>query len=320
MSNRVLKWLKAGHLISKGISFTDAFFFNAWVGGGNAGLVGRFEYKTGKIADKKTGASFSAAVAALVGTNLETLRVAIDEFSFTEVGGGYWVYPKSNGKELKIQLYSHSSLQVVFEVFREDMYSFFGKRNSVVIDIGANIGIASSFFASIPSVERVYSFELIPATYYLAKANLEAAGVSSKVELSDFGIAAADGEFTIPAEEGGSVDASVYEVSRSAEKLVSGKTIDVRVRAVVPVLSEILSRHPEAALVCKIDCEGTEYELIDELAGSGMLQRIDVIMMEWHYHGPDRLITQLINSGFTVFNRNIPNDGGLRGLIYASRF
>jgi FkbM family methyltransferase len=317
MSNKLLKWLKAYHLISKGVSFSNAFYFNAWVGGGNAALVRRFNYKNGRLNDKKTGASFSHGVAALAGANLETLRVAIDEFNLAEVEARFWVFPKVNGKGLKIQLYSHSSLQVIFEVFREDMYSFFNARNSVVVDIGANIGIASIFFASHPLVDQVYGFELIPATYRLAKTNLEASNVLSKVQLLDHGIAAADGTFTIPAEEGGSVDASVYEVSRSAEKSLSGKTMDVRVRAVVPVLNEILAKHPGLAVVFKIDCEGTEYELINELAESKLLQKIDVIMMEWHYHGPEKLIAPLTKNGFTVFNRNIPNDGGLRGLIYA---
>ena len=187
----------------------------------------------------------------------------------------------------------------------------------VVVDVGANIGIASIYFANLENVSHVESFELIPDTFELAMQNIKASNLGEKIAISSVGIAKDKGSFVIPFEVGGSADASVYAVSRSNEKIKSGKTIEVNVLAAVPELQRIIANAKGKKIVLKLDCEGTEYDIIPELSFSGILKQLSVIMLEWHYHGPETIIEHLTASGFTTFNRNIPNDGGKRGMIYA---
>lgn len=315
----MLTTLKTLNLIAKGNSLNQASFFASWIGGGNAALVKRFRYKQHSLVDEKTNRKYSTQVKEIVGNNLETLRVAIDEFNLTEIENSFWVLPIPEQSQVKIKLANHSSLQVIFEIFREEMYSFFTTEKCCVIDVGANIGIASVYFACLPNVSKVFSYELVPSTFQLASENIKASSLQNLIKIKSAGIALENGTLSIPFEEEGSVDASVYEVSRSNEKSKSGNTIEVEVVAVADEFQDILKQIGLEKLILKLDCEGTEYEVIPELAAKGLLQKFTVVMLEWHYHGPASLIQTLTDSGFIAFNRNIPNDGGKRGMIYAAK-
>jgi FkbM family methyltransferase len=313
----MLTTLKTLNLILKGNRLSQAAFFASWRGGGNSTLVKRFRHKEHSLVDEKSNRKFSVRVKELVGNNLETLRVAIDEFNLTQIGNAFWVFPIPDQSQIKIKLANHSSLQVIFEIFREEIYSFFTTEKCCVIDVGANIGIASVYFATLPNVSKVFSYELVPSTFQLAIENIKASSLENIIVIKSVGIAIENGKFTIPFEEEGSVDASVYEVSRSIEKSKSGNTIEVEVVSATAEFQDILKHVESEKLILKLDCEGTEYEVIPELATKGVLQKFTVVMLEWHYHGPELLLKILTDNGFFAFNRNIPNDGGKRGMIYA---
>lgn len=316
---RMLNTLKKIHLIVNGIQISDANYFSNWVGGGNQSLVKRFKFVRGTIIDTISNKLFSKAVQSITGNNLETLRVAIDEFDFREIDGNFWISPSFKESQINIKLASYSSLQVVFEIFREEIYSFFCKEECVVVDVGANIGIASIYFANLPNVSNVESYELVPNTFKLALQNIRASNLNQKITISSYGLAKDKGSFSIPFKEEGSVDASVFEVSPSNVKLQSGDNIEVNVLAAVPELQRIISHANGKKVVLKLDCEGSEYEIIPELSVNGILQQLSVIMLEWHYYGPEKIVIHLTECGFISLNRNIPNDGGKRGMIYAFR-
>ena len=62
-----------------------------------------------------------------------------------------------------------------------------------------------------------------------------------------------------------------------------------------------LGRNGKEKVFCKIDCEGAEKEIVPSLEMSGLLHRIHVLMMEWHFSPPKSLIDILTRNGFTVF-------------------
>ena len=70
-------------------------------------------------------------------------------------------------------------------------------------------------------------------------------------------------------------------------------------------------------IIVKIDCEGSEYEILERLNDTGLLPRYDVIIIEWHYKG-DALLRKILNdNNFKVLVRekHVPDSDS--GMLYA---
>jgi hypothetical protein len=54
---------------------------------------------------------------------------------------------------------------------------------------------------------------------------------------------------------------------------------------------------------------------LPELAASGVLKKVKVIIMEWHFKNPDCLAKILNDNGFVVFrNNSMYNQGTIRAV------
>jgi FkbM family methyltransferase len=71
------------------------------------------------------------------------------------------------------------------------------KSNSVILDIGANIGNHSIFFATQCNVSEVYSFEPIKETYLMLKNNIEINNLSSLIKPYNYGVSDGKGYASI---------------------------------------------------------------------------------------------------------------------------
>jgi hypothetical protein len=82
------------------------------------------------------------------------------------------------------------------------------------------------------------------------------------------------------------------------------------------ILFPIINRYSQYNIVLKMDCEGDEYGIIQELFETNLLGRFDFIMLEWHYQGKESLLEYLKEAGFSYWC----SDKNLKmGLIYAYR-
>ena len=66
-------------------------------------------------------------------------------------------------------------------------------------------------------------------------------------------------------------------------------------------ISIILEENEKKNFILKIDCEGSEYEIMEELEKNKLLERFSIIMLEYHYRGSEVLKARLKNAGFTFF-------------------
>ena len=88
----------------------------------------------------------------------------------------------------------------------------------------------------------------------------------------------------------------------------------MQIREASSEFEEIFRELNKEKVIVKMDCEGAEYEIIENLYKSGLLGKIDVLLMEWHDKGSDRLEKTLLDSGFECFSQNI---NSISGMIYA---
>lgn len=214
----------------------------------------------------------------------------------------------------KLYVECEEDLFIVNEVFNEKIYGFNNDEKYVLIDIGANIGTSALFFSSSPQIKSIYAFEPVKETYEKLLRNIEL-NASANIKTINAGLGNANrlDEFIYSETYKGSV--GVLELSdfkRNNSK--SLKRVSVEIERATDAFNKIIAENHGEKIMVKIDCEGGEYEIIPDLKSSGLLENIDILMMEWH----DNRIKQLLPF-FKNFNSFYFKNSGVTGMLYATR-
>ena len=163
---------------------------------------------------------------------------------------------------------------------RED-YKWLRPKGNIVIDVGANIGDSSIYFAS-RGAFKVIALEPFPYSYRLARENILNNGYGQKIVLLNAGYGK-DSEITVE-----------DRVTGVGDELVQSKE---GVRIKIFSLKNLLNIYSIDSALLKIDCEGCEYNLINE--DDDTLHRFKRIQIEYHY-GYERLKRRLDEAGFKL--------------------
>lgn len=177
-------------------------------------------------------------------------------------------------------------------------YKFSINKPYVMFDIGMNMATTSILFAQDKNIKKVYGFEPFPVTFNIALENIKRNQNADKIVSYNFGLS-----------DRNETKEFAYNIKRSIcmSTRVEGSTIEckdkyaVELRNASEVLGPLFYEQTERIFV-KIDCEGAEWEIIPDLAQNGLLEKIDVLIMEYHFQPPDKLIEHLTKAGFLVFD------------------
>ena len=197
-------------------------------------------------------------------------------------------------KGVKIRLETKEDAYILHEVFHCSDYEIKLGKNYHVIDVGANIGIASLYFANRNDVIAVDSFELIPETAKRLKLNLQAnPDLETKVTIHEYGLAAESAEHIIEYYPDFKGSMGISGIAENASYLnfngLKSVRTKVNVKNASQIINNILHANTGIPIVMKIDCEGSEYEIIQDLESSDLLKHIAATVIEWHGRGSDPL-------------------------------
>ena len=147
----------------------------------------------------------------------------------------------------------------------------------VVVDVGANHGFASCWFAHRGA--RVVAFEPSPEVFALLQANVAANGLGDRITLCQEAVSDRDGRATLlvtPALGGGMSTLDPHFAERLALPVTG--TPEVRTRSLRAVLHELgIAR----VRLLKLDCEGSELAILRSL-DPGTVEGIDSLAIEYH--------------------------------------
>jgi FkbM family methyltransferase len=220
-----------------------------------------------------------AAIAA--GAGLPRRRLALDYLRLRT--GGSRIFGHD------VAFADHEALVHLFEeVWLLRHYPFRPTRSDpVVVDCGANIGVATLYFKALAPQARVIAFEPEPTAFRLLTANVRDNRLAD-VTCLPYALAAVGGEVTLrspaPAHGGSSI-------------VLGDEAWEASQVQAVP-LSEHL---PERVDFVKVDIEGAELDVLGELSASGAIDRIEQLAVEHHPTTPDslpRLLGLLSDHGF----------------------
>ena len=185
-----------------------------------------------------------------------------------------------NGKQVKMKGGLNNG--DLGSIFGEECYDV-EVEGKVVLDIGANIGDSSIFFA-LKGASKVIAFEPMPANYITLEQNIALNSLQNIIVPMRNGVSATKKIVHLPGKVlGTTINASTMETYSGKEEI---EFMD---------LSEVvLSIRPH---VLKIDCEGCEFEIFRSVS-QGVLQMIEIIVGEYHDNGFRELKQIFENAGF----------------------
>jgi FkbM family methyltransferase len=159
------------------------------------------------------------------------------------------------------------------EIFFRGEYLFEAKSDSpVILDCGANIGLATLFFKHLYPKARISSFEADPATASILQKNIEQNHLDD-VSAYNLLLSNAEGEhsFYCAADEAGST-----KMSALPDRLSNNREIMVKAGK----LSHYIDRPVD---LLKLDVEGAELDVMTDLKSSGKLSLIRQVVIEYHH-------------------------------------
>ncbi|CAC9976390.1 MULTISPECIES: FkbM family methyltransferase [Flavobacterium] len=218
-------------------------------------------------------------------------------------------------ENLKIYVETFEEILIVNEIFVKMDYNFFFNEKIVLIDIGTNIGIASLFFSRINNIEKIYAFEPVEDTYKQALLNFTLNKDILKVsDFKNYGLGKNERKevFLFNKNVKGNTGvrgkmSSSFDSSQVVEK-------EVLIKNASSEIERIKKENPFSKIVVKMDCEGAEYEIFEDLEQSNCIQNIDCFLLEWHDKGSKPINKVLEENGFGYFSQNLSHN---TGMIYA---
>ncbi len=227
---------------------------------------------------------------------------------------------------VSIKVESQDEFYNVCEVFVNQIYhySINNLRRDIVIDVGMNIGDSAIYFARQEKVDKVYGYEPFKQTFMRAEYNLRQYIDTNKVCIFQYGISNENAIRRIGFNEDMTCGQSTLETMReyAHERYKKWGLIQeekeqahqIEVRKASEVFESIFKKYPDHNIILKMDCEGEEYGIIEELSRKEILSSISFIMLEWHYKGKDCILSWLKSSGFSYWCEDKADN---MGLVYA---
>jgi len=101
----------------------------------------------------------------------------------------------------------------------------------------------------------------------------------------------------------------------SSEKFPDATQVTVSVKDAAEEVVRINQLEPDRKKVCKMDCEGAEFEILERLFQNKVADLIDVYIIEWHAQDAKNIEDQFLHNGFDVITPT--SDNTHTGLLYA---
>lgn len=186
-----------------------------------------------------------------------------------------------------VRSHEYNYIRFLFgEIFYRNEYMFdITKVDPIIFDCGANIGIATIFFKWLYPESKVYAFEPTPRAFELLKKNVEQNKLP-QVRLFNAAVTGANGKMDFFTDT-----RSPWSVASSA---ISERTDGVRIVVEgISISSFIKKEKIDSIDMLKMDIEGSEKGVVDDLNKNGVLAITDRLIVEYHHKISERYPSEL---------------------------
>jgi len=170
-------------------------------------------------------------------------------------------------------------------IFVKNDYDFLKVEDKIIVDIGANIGDTAIYFA-VKGAKKVIGLEPFHKNFEIAEKNISCNNFTNEIKLVQAGCSSESGSVKISTEDQSNIE-SVIKRSEEGENISLISLKDIIEQYQIPKDS-----------VLKIDCEGCEYDIIENAADETLLH-FSQIQLEYH-SGYKSLKRKFESIGFEV--------------------
>ena len=206
-------------------------------------------------------------------------------------------------------------LGTIFETCAKQEYGSDFSSYNVIVDIGANTGIPTMWFAE-RSKAKIYAMEPFPFCIQQIQENVKINHLEDRVFPIQVAVSDTDGETQLYITDQ-TLTSSLLENFADDQK----GSMTVRTATLKSLMDENNIEHID---LLKLDCEGSEYLIIDSL-DSETATRIGEIRMEYHNVDNDQMngravLEKLKNLGFFITRAKLHTDQrATAGFIWGKR-
>jgi FkbM family methyltransferase len=206
-----------------------------------------------------------------------------------------------------------SFLYMFEEIFAKASYLFHSDTDRpLIFDCGSNIGMSVLFFKKkLYPAARITAFEPDPRTFSVLNENIRDNGLTD-VPAHQVALGSRDGFVDFYRDENESSSSLLMSVNR--ERLAGSRWRPVLRARHIQVQARRLSTFIESDIdLLKIDVEGAELEVMQDLVAAGKLRRARRIHLEYHHHigaAPDNFSAMLRLLESAGFGYQIRSDYG----------
>lgn len=224
---------------------------------------------------------------------LNRIQVTDNEWKYEVLDDGTI---KSHIGNICIHEKKRTDIDTIAELFAQRTYGIDILPESIVIDFGMNVGIASLYFAQNDNVEKIYAFEPFPDTYKMALDNFELNKDWIKEKINPFCYAVTDKneEQQIAVESDQPGWRSIFSKDEDAPQ------ITIKCKSASDVVKKIVSENEGKRFVLKCDTEGSEFIIFKSLVEADLVKVFDSVVMEYH-RNPSEIICALQKNGFRTY-------------------
>lgn len=181
------------------------------------------------------------------------------------------------------------------EVFLDEEYFFLADSGApVIVDCGANIGLATLYFKLVYPKSKIVAIEANPATFETLVKNVSD---NHLADVEPLNVAVTGGDET----EVALTFAEAGDLRSTRMKELHGRSVTEVKQVIVPA-KRLSSLFPPSIDLLKMDIEGSEHDVIDDIVP--YLTQVKNVIVEYHYaFGGERrslgeFITLLESAGF----------------------
>ena len=177
----------------------------------------------------------------------------------------------------KVNAFDYGTIRFLFEeIFYRNEYLFNSKsKKPIIFDCGANIGFATIFFKWLYPESEVYAFEPDKKTFEVLKKNISQNSLKN-VHLFNSAVTDKNGkiDFFIDSKSPGSLVMSTKQERMPKDKV----TVDC-----LALSSLIKNKSISKIDYIKMDIEGSEWEVIQDLNKNNQLKNVAKFSIEYHH-------------------------------------
>ncbi len=158
------------------------------------------------------------------------------------------------------------------EIFISQSYATGAIDAKMIIDAGANIGMATVYFAYYYPDATITSIEPDPEIFIILKNNIEANHLTGRVNLINSALGKAEG--LVALYHNGQPGRTTMSLLQERDKLPNKTSVSM-----CPLSKYVSS----GVSILKMDIEGAEHEVFEEMERSDKLKHVQFIVMEYHH-------------------------------------